>query len=345
MSIWDDLQHWGSDAWHWISGIPGDVSRLGQSLWRFTVSVARVLDFVISNPFLALTLALQGIAALLTGNNQAFYNANRRLVGYIYGTQVAPVDARARRMIAALQAWAFRQLRALRHWTRWQLQTLRDWAARMMAAEQQARARGDQQAEAYTRRLVTALHQALEREAASGYRMSHTERLSLLTRVLDLAAGRNPAVRAVTSRITGLILDLAAVDNPAGRLLAGFLIRRLISRLGPDKAIGNLAAALGGPLLGGGQPRDLHAVIADLSARLDAAEQQWATFMADGGPQVLQAGEGWRDITSLVTDAGLLGFAVAGVTEPGVTARALSDLIRPAGTATIDAIARTLAGR
>jgi hypothetical protein len=53
--------------------------------------------------------------------------------------------------------------------------------------------------------------------------------------------------------------------------------------------------------------------------------------MRDGGPQILQAGQEWKALTSILADVGLLGFAIAGATAPAATARALSSVIRPIG--------------
>jgi len=334
-----------SDAWRAITGLPGDVERIGQGLWQFVTSVAQVLDFVVSHPFVAVTLALQGLAALLTGNAEAWRNAGDRLAGYIWGTQVAPVQADLRRRLHKAVVYLLGQIFLLARWTARQLYLLRMWTAQQLAAERLARIRGDQAEHRYATDIVAALYQAIEREAASGYRKSAAQRRDLVARVLDLAVVRNPVVRGLVGQVTGIVLDLAEVDNPLLRLLAGFLLRRIIDSLGIDKAIGDLAGQLAGPLLGNPDPKNLPQVIADLSGRTGSLEGMWATFMADGGPQILQAGESWRDITSLLVDAALLGFAVAAATDPAGTAAEMSAATEAIGTATIDALASVLAGR
>lgn len=213
-------------------------------------------------------------------------------------------------------------------------------AVRRVNAERKARILAVRRAETIARREVRALHHVVEREAASGYQVDQTARLNLIVRILDIAVTRDPLLADLVSTITTGILDLLAVDDPPARLLLGFLIKHVIDRLGIDRAIGTLAQDLLAPILGEPKPRNIHDVVADLSKRLDAVERQWAKFFADGGAQVEQAGEDWRDITGVLGNAAILAFTIQGVADPAAWARELNDTI---GTAANDLVTEAAA--
>lgn len=201
------------------------------------------------------------------------------------------------------------------------------YAVRMVRAETSARRADVQHAETRALREVRALHHTIEREAESGYRVERDARTNLVIRLLDFAVIRDPLLRDLVGTIVTGLLDLVSIDDPVGRLIAGFLIRQVIDRLGIDKAVGVLIRDLAGPLLGNPKPRNLHDVIMDMSSRMLAIESQQATFMEDGGAQVLQAGKDWRDITGVIGNAAVLAFTVQAVTAPDLWAREISDTI------------------
>lgn len=342
MNIWQSITRWASSAWHTITGIPSDIGSAASHIWSFITTVAQMLDWVLRNPFLALVTVVDALVGLLTGNMKEFHDANNRLNSWIFAQQTAPTRA----LVWRLYRQAIAQLRSsialTIQWAKSQFAATRRYALALVARERRARIRSFRQAEAYARQHVRALHHQLEREAASGYAVSRQARLGLVARLLGDIAGRDPAVRAVTDRIAGLVLDLAGAESEPERLLASFLLSHLVRDLGVDKPIGGLAQALLAPLTGDPKPHDIHGVIADLAARLGALEAQQAQFMADGGPEILQAGEGWRDLTSLGVDAALLGFAAAATLDPAGTARDLAALTEAAGTDTITRIASVL---
>lgn len=182
-------------------------------------------------------------------------------------------------------------------------------------------------AEARARAQVKALHHVIEREAASGYRVDSTERASIITRLLDFAVSRNPAVRDLVKVISGGLLDLLEIDDPPLRFLLGFLIKHVIDKLGIDKAVGVLIDDLMAPLLGSKVPRDLHDTIMALCGRVLAMEKQWAQFFTDGGAQVEQAGTDWRNITSIASSVAILAFTVQAVADPTGWAREVNDVV------------------
>lgn len=165
------------------------------------------------------------------------------------------------------------------------------------------------------------LHQTIEREAASGYRTGISGRIGTASFLARIIENNNPLVRGIVSRIVAGLLDLLAVDNPVARLALGFLVKHLIDRLGVDKVAGRLLGDLLGPLAGRPRPHDLHDVIADISDRLGAIEAWEAQFMADGGPEILQAGQQWKAIAGPAGDVALLGILGLAVTHPDAFAR------------------------
>lgn len=316
MSVWGTLNRWADDAWHAIAGLPGDISAALERAWHVAVTVSQVVDWVIRNPFLALTESTAYLIALLTGNTVAMRNVARREHDYIWGNEIQPLRAQVISWFSSLEARiAYLFAMAYIYINKLYRQSLA-YTRQQVSAEHSAMLRQFQVAEAYTRQQVTALDHLIQQEAASGYSATLHERVSTVQRVIDLIVARNPAVRAATSDVTRIILDLLIIDDPVARLLASVLIHQVINRLGIDKAAGQLLADLAGPLLGNPRPQNLHDVVGNIGQRLDALDAQWATFMDDGGSQVLQAGREWRDITGLVTDAGLLAFFGAAVASP-----------------------------
>lgn len=300
---------------------------------------------VITNPLSNLTTAVATSIATITGDITEALKTMARWAGWAEQRLIWPLEDRIEAQIARL--WA--ALRAQRWWTlqmiiRYDYLT-RMWAFYLVLAEKKARERDFQASEVYTRARVQWALGIVQQEAASGYATGYTDRISLLQRILDDAVTRDPVLKEVVSKVTGILLDLVGVEDPVARWIAGELLSKIADDLGIDKAIGSLAGDLAQDLLGEPKPRNLHDVIMSIAKRLNTLEQQWATFMANGGPEVEQAGDQWRDITSLVTDVGLLGFAAAGIADPAGTASALAEVSRPVGTATISDVAKLLSGR
>jgi hypothetical protein len=211
-------------------------------------------------------------------------------------------------------------------------------------AERSARILAITRAEAKAKQEVRALHQTIEREAASAYQVQHAQRVSTVVRLLEFAVTRNPALRDIVGVAIKAILDLASIDDPIARLALGFVMRDLIDKLGVDKLIGHLAADLLAPILGQPKPRNLHAVIEDMGARLVAAEGFEATFTADGGAEVEQAGRLWRDLTSPAAAAGLAGFVAAAIVDPTGWANTITDLVGTPANELVTATANLVKG-
>ena len=345
MNWWNSIKNWGQAAWAAMLGIGGGVGSALAAQWRFTNSLISGAFYQILHPINTVEQNVAIFAGLVTGNMTAVHNAIDRLEGWNQAHVVKPLQSWTRRQIAKL--WYVIVANRKMLWARITLVNadIRAWVLRLIRRERVARRRADSRLHAFAIAQAKWALQIVQRQAASGYRTGYSGQVSTVIKVLDAIVVRNPLVRGLVNILINGVLDLASIENPLARLTAGFLLRHVVDKLGVDKPIGDLAASILGPLLGQPHPKDLHDVIAAITGRLGALEQDWATFMADGGPQVEQAGQQWRDLTSIGLDAALVAFAVAGVADPAGTARELSAVIRPVGTTTIASVSNLLAGR
>lgn len=342
MNIINTVIGWGKSAFNWVTGIPSDVANLWHAAMQFAQVVLQLVVFVVSNPVEAAYVALGALVDEITGNFTAANNLINRIPSWTQTHQVNPLKKLMLKMFAELRA-RIAYLFALAYlYINTQIRKTRAYARALVAREREQRIADFKRSEAYTRAQVKAALALVQREAAGGYADGDRNRESIVTRLLDDIAGRNPELRAITSRIIGIVLDLATVDDPVARFLITMLMNKVIAKLGVDKALGAFTQSLIDQLAGAGKPKTLHDVIDDLTLRVGNLENEWATFMSDGGPQILQAGEQWKAITGVLADAGLLAFAVAATVEPEATARDLSDIIRPIGVPVIASLAGVL---
>lgn len=345
MNWWDSIGNVANAAWRAIIGVGGVVGNALTSEWRFAAAMLKGALFQLTHPINTVEQNVAIFAGLVTGNMTAVLNAINRLEGWQQARITKPIMSWARRQVARLWAALDADRRMLFKLIFHVNGVTRAWVLRLIRRERVARRRGDDREHAYALARAKWAIQTVDREAAGGYRTGYDAQVSVATRVLQDIITRNPALRDVVGKVITGVLDLAAVEDPLARLIAGFILRHVVASLGVDKALGNLAQSLLGPLLDQPHPKTLHDVIMAMSGRIGTLEQEWATFMGDGGPQVEQAGRGWRDLTSLPLDAALLAFAVAATTEPAMTARELSAVIHPIGTGTIVTMSNMLAGR
>jgi hypothetical protein len=245
----------------------------------------------------------------------------RREAGWIFGHYVAPIRPWVRKLLAALrQRIAYLFALAYLHMHVLYVRG-RKYTQYLVGVERRRRIRDFKRSEAYTRQQVKLALQTVQREAASGYRTGFRDRLSLIARLAELAGVRNPVVSGLVKTVVTGIIDLIGVENPVARIALGFIIKRIIGKIGIDAPIGQLIDRLAAPLLGNPKPRNLHDVIMDLSGRIGSVEQQWAQFMEDGGPELLQAGREWKGITSVLGNVALLAFTAQLATDPDAWAR------------------------
>lgn len=329
-------------VWHWISDIGSDVWGAMMDIWKLVLSVWDGLRYIYAHVLTAFLNAISVLAALFTRNEVALRNALNRLIPWYDINRLNPLRAQVLRWFAQLRARIAYLFAVAYMFINLRYHQARAYARFLVAAEHKAMLKAFATAEAYTRRLVSALHKDIEKEAASGYSATLKERTTLIRCIADLIATRNPAVRAIEADLVKIILDLLTVDDPLLRLAAGFMIREIVNRLGIDKVAGQLLADIARPLLGNPKPANLHDVIANIGLRLDVLESQQATFMDDGGAQILQAGREWKDITSYITDAALLAFFSQAVARPQEWASEVTAALGPAVRAATGAVAALL---
>lgn len=308
-------------------------------------SVASGFDYIINHPLSSIDNGVEMFAGLITGNQQAAYNAAVRLIGQGQNDGLGALRTWTRTQLGQLETQLVQLRSNTIHWIFQSGHQLELDIKAAIAAEVTARNKAVSKAEQQARTEDTALHQSIEREAASAYRATISDHLGTLTRIADLIATRDPLVKAVVSRIVRYIIDLAVIDNPVARLTASFLIRHLINRLGIEKVIGDLLGNLASGILDAGEPRNLHDVILAIGHRLNALDKQWAEFMDHGGPEVEQAGDLWKHADSAVTEAALLAFYAQAVAEPKLWATEVSDTIGVVINDTLAPIARLIGGK
>jgi hypothetical protein len=304
-------------TWHWINGVASGISHfLGHTLADFGRAILFHLEHIVAT----FQEEIDATKRIIFWWEYAVWHM---IQGWVT-KQMAKVRALIRRETAYL-------IRLIYVATR----TVLALALNAVRQERHDRKVAVGRAEARARAEVRALHGVVEREAASGYRVSRDDRASLIVRLLDYAVIRNPEVKALVGKLVTGLLDLLSIDDPILRIVLGFVIKHIIDRLGIDKAVGILVQDLLTPLLGKPKPGDLHDVIMDLSERMLALEKFAATFMEDGGAQVEQAGKEWRNITSVISNAAIVAFTVQAVVAPekwakeidGTVGRAVNDVI------------------
>lgn len=339
MSVFASARSQISASWSALTATSGNDPSWWQTVLRGLGSVANSVDYMLNHPASDIVNAVGLISAIVTGNGTAFTHALERLTGYTVRAGYTALDRRLitikgqlEKQIVELRSdvvtWIFQTSAADEAYTRQQVK------AEAIIREQRIRA-----AERLAAQLDRALHQAIEHEAASGYARSLGGRLGLLSRITSLLAADNPLMRGLLKRIETGLLDLASIDSAPARLLLGFLIKRVLVRLGLDKAVGDLLDRLAGPILRDPRPKDLAGVIYDIGERLGALETQWADFFDNGGSEIEQAGREWKATTSAVTDIALLAFFGQQVIAPATWAREVSDVLGPVVTGTMTGIA------
>lgn len=338
MDILGTLAKWARAAYSFIFGLPADVAKMADALWRYVTNVHNVFAWMAGGPQLKFALAA---LANLTGTRllaEAVRDALARIDGWVWVTEVRPVRDTLSRRITRLAAWTAATFQAT--WAQMYRLYFASLAyTRLLTGiERAARIRADQAEHAAMLKRVQAAIDQIEHEAAAGYNSGLHARLSLVGTLLNDLADRQPEIRGLVSTLVKAVFDLETVDNPVLRFLVGKLLSEVIGKLGIDKLTGDLISRLLAPLTGQAKAGGLEDVTRDVSDRLNALEAQWGQFMADGGPEVEQAGKEWRDITSLAADAAMLGFLGLAVTEPRAWARGMADTVGVAGNDALGAI-------
>lgn len=246
----------------------------------------------------------------------------------LYDDIVAEIQAR-KKAVAELKAFTVALVAATR------LELLLD-----IARERAARIKADNDIRKWAQQIFNNLWAyarsilpTVDKEAADGYNSQRPAQASNLAQALTDLAVDNPEVRAMVGRLAGLVIDLAEVDDPLLRITATFLLKQVIDRLGADKLAGGLIDGLLGLFLGGAPPKTLQAVVAALAGRLDATEQQWAQFYANGGDDLERFGTELRQTASPLFLGAMAAFVTGAVLDPAGAAAATAAGVEPAAQA------------
>lgn len=164
----------------------------------------------------------------------------------------------------------------------------------------------------------------IDTRAANGYDPTLQARGTLLTKLLDTAVAHEPLVADLVSKLAATIIDLAGLEDPVIRIAAQLILKQVIDKLGVDTALGAMINDLIGGLLGGGPPKTLQDVIADIGNRLDALEDGQAEI-APLAPEADQL----REMGTLIFDASLLAYVAAAAADPVATANDTVDVFAP----------------
>lgn len=201
------------------------------------------------------------------------------------------------------------------------------------AAEAAARGAGDdhsrQQAAAGIAALNTALSAqiasvlkyaqsipgTIDSRAAAGYDPTLRSRGSLITKLLDTVIAHDPAVAGLVSDLAKFAVDLAGIDDPVLKIAANLVLKQVIDRLGLNTALQAMLSDLLGGILGGGQPKTLTDIMADIGNRLDALEST-AAELAPLAPEA----DDLHEMGGVIFDAALLAYFTAAVADPVATA-------------------------
>lgn len=329
MGFLGDLLNWGRSAWNGIFGAAQDVAGALTKLWHYITSVHNLLSWLTGVPVLETVTGLTGFAINVVKTMRVIIAALDRIPAWILAHLVLPWVRYLQKLITQLAAKEARDVRMLIQDDIEGLRLAEAYTDVQVTIERLARIKDVQAARAYALALTVALHQTIEREAASGYTEGWGRRLGLVGKIADEIATKNPVVKGAVGLLVKTALDLASVDDPLLRFALATLLTHVVNALGVDRVAGDLLTAILDPIIGRGKPANLHDVEHDVDERLYQLEAQWAEFMAHGGPEVEQAGDDWKDLTSLAVDAALLGFLGLAIADPRAAYRAISDTIVP----------------
>lgn len=327
VGIFDTVAGWAKNTWNSITGAAADLAGAITDTWHYVTSVHNLLAWLFYNPVLLLLRALldhgQAGGQALT----ALYQALARVPGWIWAHQVKPVRDDLLARIAALWAWVTAAITAVyAAMLRYYLNALA-YTRQQVGIEHRAMLK---QVSAEHAAMITRVNWALQtvqQQASSGYNTGTPDRKNIIQSLLTDLAERDPVVSGLAGDIVGLIIDIEVIDNPLIRWTIAKLLREVVSHLGIDQVISDMIGALIGPLAGNPKPRTLYDVERDVAARLAAIEEWQARFMKAGGPELEQAGKGWKDLTGLVVDAAVLSYIGLAVRDPAAWATVTNDTI------------------
>lgn len=335
MNFFKTLLGWAGQAWSALFGAGANPVDALTKLWHFIGSVHDLFTWLAGGPALALFRQLSNILAIIDPAYAALVAMARRIRAFILAHDILPWVRFLAAIIAANAAKEDADVRALYREDAKDLLLAAAYTERLFQLEHKDMLADVAAARAYALALDRALHQAIEAEAASGYGGGLHGRLSVVATLLDDLATRNPFIKGLIGDLVRAVLDLVGIENPVARLALSLLLKEVVGKLGVDKVAGDLVNDLVGAITGENHPKTLHDVIAAIDKRLGALEAQWAKFMQHGGPEVEQAGDDWKDITSVLVDSAILATFGLSVADPRAWATGMNDTL---GVVTADTI-------
>lgn len=338
MGWWNTLTKWASSAWGSISGAVSDPVTALSNLWHYVTSLHDALAWLGANPLVKGYKAFLENFTVLGLAIDAARDTIGRIGTWTWVHEVRPVRDQLRAAITALRAWAAAMFRAQ------QAEIIRLYLAslaytrRLTGIERVQRMKGDRLEHAAMLKAVAACLATVQQQAASAYNAGLHDRLGLIGTIFGDIADHTPLVKDAIDLVLKNVIDLENVDDPVLRWLLNKAVDEVVNNAEVDKAAGSLAQSLLAPIIGQPRAKGLYDVVADISTRLAAMEAQWAQFMRDGGPEVEQAGDQWRDITGTIVNLGFLGFTGLAATDPVAWAQGVSDSVGTAANDTIGGI-------
>lgn len=164
----------------------------------------------------------------------------------------------------------------------------------------------------------------IDQRAAAGYDPTLRARGDLLSKLLDTVVAHNPVVKDLVTNLAKFAIDLAGIEDPVLKIAAQLVLKQVIDRLGIDSTLTAMLNDLLGGILGGGQPKTLQAIMADVGNRLDALEKGQAEL----SPLAPEADD-LHEMGTLIFDAALLAYFAAAVIDPVATANDTVDVFAP----------------
>lgn len=339
MNFLRTMLHYAGSAWNALWGAATDPVKALEALWKFVGSLHNLLDHLTSIILKALHLNHLSLTHILITAMRDFVHMVARIAAWIWGNQVNPVRLHLLSMILKLRAWTASELVKVNKRLDHLYWLAINFTRKSVKIEFRNRVKAIQGLRRYTIQLVKGALRQVDREASDGYKSGNPDRKSVIGKVADLIVTRNPELKGLVSDLISLVLDAASLEDPLIRVGAKLLLTQVIDKLGIDKVVGDLLNQLINDLIGGGQPTTLEGVSADVAKRLSALENQWASFMSDGGPEVEQAGKQWQFLSSLLADAAMVAFVGDAVVNPVGWARDVDAALGDVANDTIDAVA------
>jgi hypothetical protein len=162
----------------------------------------------------------------------------------------------------------------------------------------------------------------IDDRAAAGYDPTLRARGDLISKLLDTVVAHNPAVRDLVTNLAKFAIDLAGIEDPVLKIAAQLVLKQVIDHLGVDSALTAMLNDLLGGILGGGDPKTLQTIMADIGNRLDALEKGQAEL----SPLAPEA-DNLHEMGTLIFDAALLAYFAAAVADPVATANDTVDVL------------------